>query len=319
MRIALFDSHAVGYAAQSGTRLTVGDREVQAIFGTIKTVRRYVHELKARPLMLWDGKARWRYELFPDYKAKRGKEPDPKMQHMRACFRECREDIKRGLGMLGVPSLYAEDFEADDLAAHLVKTYTKQDKQVFMITGDHDWKQLINDHCTWVNHKDGRMVHAVTFTEDTGYLTPAAFVQGKALVGDTSDEIPGVGRIGEKSAPDVLAQYGDVKSFVQRIRADVKAGRKVPKAHREFALNEPSPKEPELGRIEVFKRNVKLMNLLSGPQPTGVQVLYRNQMNLDAFKEFCAELNFRSILGDFDAFVEPFIDFASPTAAQKRK
>lgn len=307
-RIALFDSHALGYAAQSGTRLTVADREVQAIFGSIKTVRRYINELHARPLMLWDGKAKWRYDLFPDYKAKRGKEPDPKMQHMRACFRDQREDIKRGLGLLGVPSLYAQDFEADDLAGSLVKSYTKQGKQVFMITGDHDWKQLINDNCTWVNHKDGRMVHAVTFTEDTGYMTPVAFVQGKALVGDTSDEIPGVGRIGEKSAPDLLAQYGDVKTMIQRVRADVEAGRKVPKAIKDFAMGEPSLKDPSMTRIEVFRRNVKLMNLLSGPEPVGVQVLYRNHTDYDGFREFAREFNFNSILADFDAFVEPFID-----------
>ncbi|BBI61774.1 exonuclease [Vreelandella sulfidaeris] len=258
--------------------------------------------------MLWDGKAKWRYDLFPDYKAKRGKEPDPRVQHMRKCFRECREDIKRGLGLLGVPSIYAEDFEADDLAGHLVKVYTNQGHEVFMITGDHDWKQLIKENATWVNHKDGRMVHSVTFAENTGYLSPVAFVQGKALHGDNSDEIPGVGRIGEKSAPEILAQYGDVKNFITRIRADVEAKRKVPKAYRDFAMGEPSPKEPDLTRIEVFKRNVKLMNLLSGPTPENVQVLYRNSLDLDGFREFCREFAFNSILADFDAFVEPFLD-----------
>lgn len=308
MKFALFDSHAIGYAAQSGARLTVADREVQAIFGSIKSVRRYVKEHNARPLMLWDGKAKWRYDLFPEYKAKRGKEPDPKVQHMRECFRDQREDIKRGLGLLGVPSLYAEDFEADDLAGHLVKVYTKQGHEIVMITGDHDWKQLISDNCSWVNHKDGRMVHGVTFTEDTGYMNPVAFVQGKALAGDSSDEIPGVGRIGEKSAPDLLAQYGDVRTMIQRIRADVEAGRKVSKALRDFATGEPSPKEPHMTRIEVFKRNVKLMNLLTGPEPKGVQVLNRNAMDLEGFREFCREFSFQSILADFDEFTAPFID-----------
>ncbi|WP_339118905.1 5'-3' exonuclease H3TH domain-containing protein [Halomonas sp. BMC6] len=317
MRYAFFDSHAIGYAAQDGMKLTVNDREVQAIFGSIKSVRRYVNELKARPIMLWDGKAKWRYELFADYKSKRGKEPDPRVQHMRACFRDQREDIKRGLGLLGVPSLLAEDFEADDLAGHLVKTYTAQGKHVFMITGDHDWKQLISDKATWVNHKDGRMVHAVTFAENTGYLTPTAFVQGKALFGDNSDEIPGVGRIGEKSAPEILAQYGDVKTFIQRIRDDVAAGRKVPKAYRDFAMGEKSPKEPAMTRIQVFKRNVKLMNLLSGPKPTGVQVLYRDAMDLDGFRDFCREFAFNSILNDFDAFVEPFIDHCVTTNTKR--
>lgn len=317
MRNVIFDSHAIGYAAQSGMKLTVGDREVQSIFGSIKTVRRYVNELKARPVMLWDGKAKWRYELYPDYKAKRGKEPDPQIQHMRECFRDCREDIKRGLGMLGVPSLFAADFEADDLAGHLVRNNAKRQHQTYMVTGDHDWKQLINDYTTWVNHKDGRMVHGITFAEDTGYLTPEAFVQGKALVGDNSDEIPGVGRIGEKSAPDILAQYGNVTAFVRRIRDDVENGRKVPKAHRDFAMGEPSPKEPHMTRIEVFKRNVKLMNLLTGPKPTDVQVLYRNAINLDAFHAFCEEFAFRSILEDFDNFTAPFIDYSAATQLRK--
>lgn len=317
MRQLLFDSHAIGYAAQDGTKLTVGDREVQSIFGCLRSVRRYVRDLKARPVLLWDGKAKWRYDLFPDYKATRGKEPDPRLQHMRACFRDQREDIKRGLGLLGVPSIYADDFEADDLAGYLVKQYVAKGFQTFLVTGDHDWKQLIGENVTWVNHKDGRMVHASTFAENTGYLTPVAFVQGKALVGDSSDEIPGVGRIGEKSAPVVLAQYGDVPNFVARIRDDVANKRKVPKAYRDFAMGEPSPKEPHMTRLEVFKRNVRLMNLLTGPAPTGVQVLYRNAMDLDGFKAFCRELAFNSILNDFDNFVEPFVDFASPSSLRK--
>lgn len=318
MRHVLFDSHAIGYAAQDGMKLTVNDREVQAIFGSIKSVRRYVKELNARPLMLWDGKAKWRYDLFPDYKAKRGKEPDPRMQHMRACFRDQREDIKRGLGLLGVPSLFAQDFEADDLAGHLVNHYSNLGHEIFMITGDHDWKQLIRENVTWVNHKDGRMVHAVTFAENTGYLNPVAFVQGKALHGDNSDEIPGVGRIGEKSAPEILAQYGDVKTFIQRIRADVEAKRKVPKAYRDFAMSEKSPKEPEMTRIEVFKRNIKLMNLLTGPKPTGVEVLYRDAMDIDGFQEFCREFAFNSILNDFNAFIEPFIDNCTNTPTKRK-
>ncbi|BBI61775.1 hypothetical protein HSBAA_30810 [Vreelandella sulfidaeris] len=49
MRYVLFDSHAIGYAAQDGTKLTVGDREIQSIFGSIRSVRRHIVELKGSP------------------------------------------------------------------------------------------------------------------------------------------------------------------------------------------------------------------------------------------------------------------------------
>lgn len=305
--IILADSHGIGYAAQQGVKLSVGERQTQAVFGSLKTMRMYAEKLKATPMMLWDGHAQWRYDIFPEYKLKR-KAPTAEIKAMKEGFRQQKDDIKTAFRLLGIANILDDGSEADDLAGVLSRKFSeKGDRRVWLLSRDKDWQQLVKENVAWCDFRDERYCHHSTFMDTTGFSDPLAFIQGKALVGDASDEIPGVSRIGEKSAPEVLTVYKSVPNFIRQVKADIDAGKKVPKAYKDFATGEKSAKETDMTRIEVFKRNMRLMNLINLEQsPQNIQI-DRQKPDLDGFREFCQELNFQSILKDFDRFVEPFL------------
>tara|TARA_B100002049_G_scaffold236889_1_gene225058 strand:+ start:130 stop:1062 length:933 start_codon:yes stop_codon:yes gene_type:complete len=303
----LIDAHSVGYAAQQSARLTVGNREVQAIFGFAKKLNFLIGEKPhARIIVLWDGHSQWRYDLYPQYKEKR--EMDPKIAKMRAAFRDQKDDIKRVCETLGVGAIYDPGQEADDLAGVLARRLlAKPNNGVILVTGDRDWIQLVRPNCAWMNARDDnyKFVHHETFLDLTGYATPAAFLQGKALQGDNSDNIHPVGMLGEQKAAELLAEFGSVPAFVKAYNGGELAGQKIPKPYRDLAENKPCPKHEHVGRLDVFKRNFKLMNLQT--DPTGLQLQVGNpKPDMDAFERLCRELNFQSILQKFDLWAERF-------------
>jgi DNA polymerase I len=295
----LVDANNIGFAAQMATKLTVGGRETQAIFGVIRTVRQIVaaHYHALDPILLWDGRS-WRKDVFTEYKANR--DDNPKMKLIRDGYRAQRADITRGLRCLGVPQLIAANMEADDLAGMLVRNKAhREGKKVLLISGDRDWLQLVGPRVSW--HDPIRDVHITerNFTEVTGYATPRAFLEGKALQGDSGDNIPGVGGIGEKGAKELIAKHGSVAQFFAWFDVLV-SDAELSKKFRDFGRN-------VTGGRDKFARNMQIMDLLPAAPPRPERLtLNRQPLCEEAFKDFCAELAFHSILKDFEDWIAPF-------------
>lgn len=305
MSYVLCDSHSLGYAAQEATKLTSGDREVQAIFGMIHRAR----DFRTQPwcdklVFLWDGHTSWRYKEYPGYKKNRVK--DPKMGLMRESFKAQIPTIKEALYLLGCNQAYALDCEADDLAGYFAKLLDKAGHEVTLVTGDRDWLQLVSPRVRWYSHRTSQFVKDRSFADYTGYETAAQFLEGKALQGDQSDCIPGVGKIGERGAEDLIRRYGSVDEFVRLFHSGALSSEKINKAWTALAHDLASEKEPELTRQAVFRRNKKLMDLQNVPKPNGLQVL-KGVVDPAGFKEFCQRLNFNSMLEDYESFMRPFI------------
>ena len=113
-----------------------------------------------------------------------------------------------------------------------------------------------------------KVVTAGNFAEKTGYATQRQFLEGKALTGDSSDAIPGVGGLGDVGAVDFMAEYGSVKGFL----AEAKAGslpEKLPAALQRFLDNKPFTyrKKEYPPMIGTFVRNMKLMDLMNVEKP----------------------------------------------------
>jgi len=296
----LIDGNSLGYANHNMNPLTVGGKQIQAVFGMTKQIRNLRQAFPgADILVMWDGKAQWRYDLLPEYKGKR--EDDPKKVAMREAYREQRPLIGKMLKLVGVKQVVVSNQEADDLAGYFVKTLgAKPDNEIVLVTGDQDWLQLIQRNVSWYDpRQDGKWVTFNAFTDKTGFLTQEAFLQGKALAGDTSDCIPPTAfrGIGEKSAPVFLAEFGSVDNFFRM----VDSGEFVPKkaAHVKLAMPEAR---------EAFRRNMRLMNLLDvkKPEPDKVTVV-RGDFDEAGFKRFCEDLQFHSLLRDFHTFTKPFV------------
>ena len=297
MNYLLIDGNSIGYANHHATKLNSGDMETQAIFGFFKTMR----ELRVTypnhvPLVLWDGRAQWRYDLVPEYKSNR--RDDPKKLAIKEAYEKQGPFIKDGLFTLGVRQLRATTHEADDLAGYFVKhLLDKGSEDIVLISGDQDWLQLVRPGVTWRDMRsDEKVVTLKNFTDFTGYRTPLAFLEGKCLMGDSSDCISGVGGIGEKGAPEFLAEFGSVREFWSK--CDSGEFKPTKKAHINLAFGE--------GR-KTFARNFKAMQLLRVPKPLPEAIESRaGRLTKEGFTEICESLAFVSITRNIDNFLKPF-------------
>jgi 5'-3' exonuclease len=297
MKYLLIDGNSVGYACHYATKLHSGDMETQAIFGFLKTMR----ELRVTypehvPLVLWDGRATWRFDLLPEYKSNR--DDDPKKVAIKETYTRQTPYIKDALFTLGVRQIHATTHEADDLAGYFVpELLQKEGTEIVLITGDRDWLQLVRPGVTWRDMRDdSKVVTFANFFDKTAYKTPLAFLEGKCLQGDSSDCISGVGGIGEKGAPEFVAQFGSVRNFWAQ--CDSGAFKPTKKAHINLYSGE--------GR-QIFGRNLKVMQLLKVPKPEKEHVSVRvGPLRQEAFNGLCQELAFASITRNLQAFTKPF-------------
>jgi 5'-3' exonuclease len=295
-QVILVDANSVGYAAHSATKLTAAGIETQAIYGFLHTLYKLkVRNPSARISVLWDGRSMRRYAIHPGYKA--GRDDTVEKVKMRAAYDAQKPYLRAMLSDLAVAQLHYADLEADDLAGHYAqKLKARPEVSVLLLTGDFDWLQLVRENVTWYDARRDLTITPKNMLSQTGYASPYALLEGKCLVGDTSDKIKGVGGIGEKGAPEFLAEFGSVMRFWKM----VDAGEFKPVKKAQCGLASPA------GRA-LFKRNLALMQLLNVPTPDPSQRLsYGCVFNPDSFKQRCEELNFLSILGKFKDFTAPF-------------
>ncbi len=295
-KLLIVDGNGIGYANQHGTKLTNGAMETQALFGMIKSMRALRETYIGYQIrVLWDGKAQWRFDLLPEYKANRS--DDPKKVAVKESYQAQRPFIYQVLEMLGIPQVFDDDMEADDLAGYMVAKLPVEEegRDVVLIAGDQDWAQLVRQGVSWQDPREkSRFINQDNFFSYTGYRNPVTFLEGKALQGDNSDNIPGVGGVGEKRACELIAEYGRVKNLY----SEYDAGRV--KATSKFMKNVVSKE----GR-EAFMRNLRMMQLMKVPEPKNIK-LVRSEVKPESFHDLCAEMNFGSILRDFDRFITPF-------------
>jgi len=293
----LIDGNSVGYAMHYGTKLTAGGIQTQAVFGFVKAMREIrVGRPHATPLVLWDGRAQWRFDLNPDYKSNR--DDDPKKVAIKQAYTEQKPYIQAALQHLGIRQMQAATHEADDMAGYLTPMLAeKPDTEIELLSGDHDWIQLVRSNVVWRDHRNETNVITLgNLYDKTGYKTPLAFLEGKCLQGDSSDVISGVGGIGEKGAPEFLAEFGSVRNFW----AKCDSGEFVPKKKAHIKLASPE------GRA-IFGRNLRLMQLMKVPKPAKEAItLTPGKFDKDKFADVCGELAFASILKNLDVFTKPF-------------
>lgn len=319
------DGNSVGHAAFQSPILKSGDLETQAVFGVLRTLRAIlVRYPGTMPVVLWDG-ASWRKQVAEEYKANRSDKPEKVLARVR--YKAQVPYIRRALEHLGVPQIIARNLEADDLAAILTEKTVAIGETVVLITGDEDWVQLVGPNVCWEDHRvENKTVDHWSFKEFTGVDTPMQFVQLKALQGDDSDNLKGVGGIGEDRAHYLINVWGSVENFLadadprSTFKAAVEGGRI---SHREPIGKDGKAKKPLSSTIPKsmldfhqseeaqakFNRNVDLMFLSKDKFPAAKQlVVNKGKLDPVAFKQVCMELGFASLVrdGNYQAYLLPF-------------
>lgn len=307
-RYLLIDGSNITHAANSSKKLTVGTTEVQAVFGFMRTMRKICATYPgATPIVLWDG-ASWRNMLFPDYKENREKnetKAEKAQQEARQTARAQMPAIKKGLELLGVTQIRASNMEADDLAAIVGDRYAKRGDKIVLVSGDKDWVQLVLPNMIWFDPIVDRKIRTAADIEPAlGYKVDSfqQFLEMKCIMGDSGDNIGGVGGIGDKGAIQFLAEYGSVANFSNMILDKTLDPAKLPKKIRDFALSE----EKQM----IFQRNMRLMDLRTSARPVPVNMqINKGTPDVERFRTFCTRFMFQSFLKNLETWVSVFPAF----------
>lgn len=293
MNYTVIDGNAIGYIGQALKKLTNGDGQAtQSIYHFAKTIPNLAKKFpNSTPIVLWDSHCQWRYDLLPEYKGKR--DATPELKAMRAEYRTQRPFIQDMLSHMGVMQWTVDNYEADDLAGFLARKVLTIGGKLILVTGDKDWLQLVSGNVLWYSPVEKIIVGVKNFHQYTGYRDGVSFLQGKALQGDNSDNISSVGGLGKETAPKILDRFGSIQHLMAAYRANgdfckeelVKGAlNKSRKKLNDFCRN-------ETGGLDIYKRNMKLMNLLQHVDTPPNKIL-RSEYSEDDLLDLFYELNF---------------------------
>jgi len=161
-------------------------------------------------VVAFDSGKTFRHEMFPEYKGHRPPMP---------------EDLKQQWPMLsevveafGYPCLTTPGYEADDSLGTLAKLYASEDLHVYIVSSDKDFAQLVGPHISLLDDAKGRTMDEAGVVEKFG-VRPDQIVDWLALLGDSSDNIPGVPGIGKKTATALLQQHGTMDAVLAAAKA----------------------------------------------------------------------------------------------------
>jgi DNA polymerase-1 len=291
--IYLLDGHALAYRAyfaltkgSSSAFTTHAGEPTAGVFGFTSILLRLLEQDHPDYLAVtFDTGKTFRDNLFPDYKGTRAKMPEDLRPQM--------ERIRQIVDAFNIPRLEMEGYEADDVLGSLSRHLASEGYGVKIITGDRDLLQLVNDRIL-VNLPGRTIADAKDyFTKDVVELfgvKPEQVVDYKAMVGDKSDNIPGVAGIGEKTAASLLNTYGTLDGIYSHLNDLSETIRKKLEANKDNAYL-----SQKLATI-ITDLKVKLdldMARTEHFDPARVEALFR-------------DLEFRSLMGRLTALYPAF-------------
>jgi DNA polymerase-1 len=214
----LIDGHALAYrmyfaltAGSSAQRWQTSKGEPTAgIYGFARELMRILEQEKPEYLAVaFDTGKTFRDKLFPEYKATRAKMPED--------LRPQIERIRQLVDAFNIPRLEMEGYEADDVLGSVARSVAAQGLGVKIITGDRDLLQLVNERtAVYLAGDDQNYITDQDVVRKLG-VRPDQVVDYKALVGDKSDNIPGVAGVGEKTAIALLEKFGTLDAIYQNM------------------------------------------------------------------------------------------------------
>lgn len=183
-----------------------------AIYGMVNMLKRLMADVNPEYMaVVFDAKGKtFRSDLYEDYKATRSEMPDDLIRQI--------EPIHRIIRALGLPLIAVEGVEADDVIATLATHATQNDMLSLISTSDKDLAQLVDEHVTLINTMTNVKLDIEGVEKKFGVL-PSVMVDYLTLVGDTSDNIKGVPKVGPKTAAKWLAEYGNLDNIVANAHA----------------------------------------------------------------------------------------------------
>ena len=179
-----------------------------AVYGVINMLRKLREEYKPEYMaVVFDAKGKtFRHDMYKEYKANRPPMPDDLQSQI--------EPLHQLIKAMGLPLISVEGVEADDVIGTLAKKATKKKKEMLISTGDKDLAQLVSAHVTLINTMNNEMLDE-SGVEKKFEVPPERIIDYLTLVGDTSDNIPGVPKVGPKTAVKWLKQFDSLDNLLE--------------------------------------------------------------------------------------------------------
>ena len=212
-KFAVLDGSSLFFRAFYALQLPPNARGVHtnAVHGFAMMLVKLLKELAPTQIVIAFDKSRttFRTTLYPEYKGTRDKTPEELIAQIPL--------LKELAQTLGIPFLEMDDYEADDIIGTLATQAAAEDVETVVVTGDRDALQLIRTNLTVVLTKKGisdtRRYDTAAFEEEYGFA-PIRLIDLKGLMGDSSDNIPGVPGVGPKTATKLLLQYESIENVL---------------------------------------------------------------------------------------------------------
>ncbi|MDM0024450.1 DNA polymerase I [Variovorax saccharolyticus] len=258
---------------------------IRGMINMMQALRREVRADYAACVFDAPGKT-FRDDWYPDYKATRSPMPDD--------LRSQVEPIHRVVRMLGWPVLCVPDVEADDVIGTLARTAASQGIEVIVSSGDKDLSQLVDEHITIIDTMNGKKRDVAGVTAEFG-VPPKLMIDYQTLVGDSVDNVPGVPKVGPKTAAKWLLEYGSLDALIARA-AEVKgqAGENLRQALDWL---------PQGRRLVTIRTDCELGEHVDGlPALDAIAI---GPQQIDALKDFYEQYGFKSLVKTLEAHAVP--------------
>mgnify|MGYP000847283352 FL=1 len=287
-KFAVLDGSSLFFRAFYALQLPPNARGVHtnAVHGFAMMLVKLLKEIAPTQIVIAFDKSRttFRTALYPEYKGTRDKTPEELISQIPL--------LKELAKSLGIPFLELDDYEADDIIGTLATQAAGAGTETVVVTGDRDALQLIRDGLTVLLTKKGiRETHAydtAAFEEEYGFA-PIRLIDMKGLMGDSSDNIPGVPGVGPKTATKLLLEYGTIENVLDHA-AEV-SGKKLSASLVEY--RDQALLSKQLATIEC---NV--------PELRYEAEGFRMQPDRTALEAFCKEYELRTVGRMFSEYLE---------------
>lgn len=221
---------------------------------------------------VFDGGDNFRKELDAEYKANRSEMPDDLKQQV--------PYIKRAFELLGWPILQAVGVEADDVVSTLAIRSSKKGFNTYVVSGDKDFRQIINDNLNIIDTMYDICYDREKTFEKMG-VYPENVAAYLALLGDSSDNIKGIDKLGKKTAAKLLNEYGSIEGIIQN-KDNIKGV--VGENLREAIAN---------GQLE--KSYTLTLVKTDVPVEISKDSISKKSVNIDEWNKFCDDLEMSSL------------------------
>jgi len=211
-RLILIDGSAVAYRAYfaliRNPLVNSRGENTGAVFGFINSLMKIVREIKPDYIaVVFDTPApTFRHKIHADYKSTRAKAPDELVEQF--------PWIDKAVEAFRIRTIRIEGFEADDIIGTLSKQASKRKWETLLFSGDKDFFQLVDDNVKILHPKDFAVLDSTGVKERFG-VPPEKVIDTLALMGDTSDNVPGIPGVGPKTAISLIEEFGDLDRILE--------------------------------------------------------------------------------------------------------